>query len=189
MKLHVVRSGIIGLMLVVPLGVVQGQTSATGPYGPDDAAVEPAAPTPTGQSQLFVIPFYTSQNAMAGVRSTALVSVFNANTASCTVGIQFQYAGGATNVCSLSLVIPAKQSRQFCSRSVNDPLAPCDAVCSPELTFNTGHAFVSATKNSIIPGCSLVAVDAQLMQTRDAADDYVESVSKLVVSKTVMKGD
>ena len=131
-------------------------------------------------------PFYTSQNLLAGSRSVTAINVQNQSTISCEVGVQFQKAYGVTNTCSVTLTIPAKQSRVFCSRVVNDPLMPCNASCSPALTYDTGHFFVSST--APLPGatdkCKSLLIDARLFYTRDIADDLVEGATRLTVVKS-----
>lgn len=185
MKRRLVLAGALSVALMLAPGAASAQMLST-----EEIAVNPAAPAPLGHSQRYVIPFYTSQTTTPpGMRSTTLINVFNANGRACSVSVQFQFATATTNTCVITQAIPAKESRLFCSRPVNDPLAPCaplaGASCSPALTFNTGHAFVSSTNNAITPGCNLIAVDAQLVHTRDAADDLVESVSKLNVQRVV----
>lgn len=173
-------------VLVIASGVTQAETSA----GEDVEELEPQAPSPpAGQSARYVLPYYTSQTTTPpGARSTTVVNVYNQNAIACNVGVQFQFAFGTTNVCSITLSIPAKESRLFCSRPVNDPLAPCSVSCSPALAFNTGHAFVSSTTGT---DCAKIAVDAQLAFTRDAADDLLEGITKLsiVTINAKNKGD
>jgi hypothetical protein len=149
--------------------------SSGGSVSPQDAA-EAASP-PAGQVNRYIIPNYTSQT-FNPTRSFAVVTIHNAGTTTCNAGVQFQFAFGTTNVCSISLPIPAGQSRLFCTRPVNDPLAPCSISCpGGGLTFNTGHGFVSSGSTCRI------AVDAQQYFTRDAADDFIESQSKLTLVK------
>jgi len=136
---------------------------------------------PAGQATRYVIPYYTSQTLLSGARSTTMVDVYNQSAITCDVSIQFQYAFGTTNTCSINLSIPPKQSRLFCSRSVNDPLFPCTISCpGAGLTFNTGHAFVSSTNDNNLE-CARIAIHAQLAFTRDAADDQVEGTTRLSV--------
>ena len=145
----------------------------TSPTGPSTLAASP----PAGQVARYVIPTYVSQTAFA-TRSVAIVSIHNSGTTTCNTGVQFQFAFGTTNICSITQAIPAGQSRIFCSRPVSDPLPPCSVSCpGGGLTFNTGHAFVSSGSTCRI------AVDAQQYYTRDAADDFIESQSRLSVVK------
>ncbi len=171
------------LALLFVAGPVYAQPLSSAEDASADVDSQAAAP-PAGQVARYVIPNYTSQ-ATAPTRSVTVVTVHNnqpgAVATSCNVGVQFQFAFGVANVCSITLAIPAGQSRLFCSRPVNDPLAPCSISCpGAGLIFNTGHAFVSSTNNA---ACARIAVDAQQFFTRDAADDLVESQSKLSVVK------
>ena len=154
-----------------------------------DASVDVGAPAvatpPAGQIARYVLPNYTSQTLFSGARSVAVVSVHNNQppgvATTCNVSVQFQFAFGVADVCSITLAIPPGQSRLFCSRPVNDPLAACSISCpGAGLTFNTGHAYVSSTNNA---ACARIAVDAQQYFTRDGTDDLVESQSKLSVVK------
>jgi hypothetical protein len=84
-----------------------------------------------------------------------------------------------TSTCTLTHSISPGTTWQFCSRSVSDPLYPCDSACSPALTFNMGPAFVSSAASP----CNTIDVDARLVQTSDTADTVVQSSSKLTVDK------
>ena len=161
--------------LLSPAVPALAQPASGGSVGAEDAA-EAAFP-PAGQVTKYVIPNYSSQ-AGAASRSFAVVTIHNSGTASCNAGVQFQYAFGTTNVCSITLPIPAGQSRLFCTRPVDGPLTACSIACpGAGLTFNIGHAYVSSGSTCRI------AVDAQQYYTRDAADDLIESQSKLTIVK------
>jgi hypothetical protein len=131
------------------------------------------------QVQRYTIPNYTSQDT-ATTRSFIGVTIINNATVACNAAVSFQYEYGATNICVISQLIPAKQSRIYCSRPVTDPITPCAASCSPALGFNTGHAYVSSDNTT---ACSDIAVDAQQYFTEGSPDDHVDSQSKLTVTK------
>jgi hypothetical protein len=161
--------------LVFPAVPASAQPASGGSVGAEIAA-EAAAP-PAGQVARYVIPNYSSQ-AGATSRSFAVVTIHNSGTTTCNAGVQFQFAFGTTNQCSITLPIPAGQSRLFCTRPVDGPLASCSISCpGAGLTFNVGHAFVSSVSTCRI------AVDAQQYFTRDAADDLIESQSRLTIVK------
>jgi hypothetical protein len=165
---------ILGLAIAWP-GV--GQAAETSSRG-GNAAGAPAA-APAGQTDRFAIPWFTSQNELAGARSTVVVSILNNSGATCRASVRFQFGFSTSDACTLTLPIPARESRRYCSRSIDDPLVPCDAVCpSGGLTFTTGHAYVSSTTRS---PCHRIAVDARQHFTRDAADDLVEASSQLTL--------
>lgn len=170
----------VGLVLVLLCAVVPALAQSRSSGEEASVSVESLAPSPpAGQIARYLIPNYTSQttNPTTGSRSFTVVTVHNQSTVTCNVGVQFQFAFGVTNVCSITLSIPAGQSRLFCSRPVNDPTAPCSVSCpGVGLTFNTGHAFVSST-NTLF--CQFLGVDAQQYFTRDLNDNFIESQSKL----------
>lgn len=140
-----------------------------------------AVTPPPGQTARYVIPYYTSQTLLPGARSTTMVDVYNQSSIPCDVGVQFQFAFGTTNICSITLTIPPKQSRLFCSRIVNDPLYPCTISCpGAGLLFNTGHSFVTSLADRE-NDCARIAVHAQLAFTRDINDDLVEGTTRLTV--------
>jgi hypothetical protein len=178
MKARLMLVGVVLLgILLATSGVIQAQpTRSSGEDEPDHGTPMP----PAGQEARYVLPYYTSQTLLEGARSVTVVNVYNqSTTTTCEVGVQFQFAFGTTNVCSISLSIPPTQSRLFCSRPVNDPLFPCTVSCpGAGLTFNTGHAFVSSTSDF---RCAEIAVDAQLAFTRDPADNLVEGITKLSI--------
>jgi len=137
---------------------------------------QPALFPPPGEATRYVLPYYTSQTLLSGDRSVAVVNVYNQAKVSCNLTVEFQYATGITDVCSITLAIPGKESALFCSRPVADPLAPCSISCpAPGLTFNTGHAYVDSTYT--IPTCANIAVDAQEVFTRDPADSPIEAMN------------
>jgi hypothetical protein len=160
----------LGLMIVPSLA--QTKSSAEQPPG------APVATAPAGQVNRYVIPNYTSQAAQA-TRSVTVVTIMNNTGFPCNAAVAFQFASATTDICVISASIPARQSRIFCSRPINDPVAPCLISCNPPLNFNTGHAYVSSTA---INRCAKISVDAQQFFTRDANDDFVESQSKLTVT-------
>lgn len=157
------------------------QGTSAGERAPAVAAEARAAAPPSGQVARYVVPYYMSQNLLTGARSTTMVDVYNQSSIACNVGVQFQFAFGTSNICGITLSIPPKQSRLFCSRPVNDPLFPCSVSCpGAGLTFNTGHAFVSSTADPN-SDCARIAVHAQLAFTRDPADNQVEGTTRLTV--------
>jgi hypothetical protein len=186
-------SAVLAAVLLLAAGAVQAQTtpaqtpaapgrpSSAGEGAPAPALKAMAPAPPTGQAARYVIPYYTSQTLLSGARSVTMVDVYNQSGVACDVGVQFQFAFGTTNICSITLSIPPKQSRLFCSRPVNDPLFPCTVSCpGTGLTFNTGHAFVSSTNDANFD-CARIAIHPQLAFTRDAADDQVEATTQLTI--------
>ena len=181
------KKSIVGFALTIVLvavGAAQAQSSAEAPAGEDaiEMVTPPSASPPPGEAVRYVLPFYTSETALAGDRSVAVVNVYNQATVACNVTVEFQYATRTTDLCSITLAIPGKQSRLFCSRPVGDPLAACSISCPGSgLTFNTGHAYVDSTNT--IPQCANIAIDAQEVFTRDPADSLIESMSRLSIVK------
>jgi hypothetical protein len=172
---HILPGVALVVSLLFPAVPASAQPASGGSVAAADAA-EAAFP-PAGQVNRYVIPNYSSQTG-ATSRSFAVVTIHNSGTASCNAGVQFQYAFGTTNVCSITLPIPAGQSRLFCTRPVDGPLTSCSVACPGSgLTFNIGHAYVSSGSTCRI------AVDAQQYFTRDAADDLIESQSRLSIVK------
>jgi hypothetical protein len=165
----------LGLCLVAP--VLADEIPSSEPQYPAGRAVSPLISQI--QIQRYTIPNYTSQN-RATTRSFVAVTILNNATTSCNASVSFQFAFGTTNVCLINQLILAKQSRIYCSRLVRDPVAPCSVSCSPELTFNTGHAYVSSD-NTV--ACGNIDVDAQQYFTEGPADDHVDSQSKLTITK------
>jgi hypothetical protein len=167
---------VLGILLSA-IGLVWAQTSTDDVSGVVRQDV--GGPTPvTDQKFRYVIPSYNSQNTLAGSRSVTTVTVYNQTTKPCIVGMEFQAGQGTTSVCSMSLTIPVGQGNIFCSRSVNDPIGPCTATCSPELTFNQGHAYVSSNA-----ACSNIVVDAQVVYTSDVDDNIVVGIRPLKLVK------
>lgn len=186
MHRRILLLGFLGLALLLAPGLARAQSSGEAP-GDASAVATPQAPPPAGQRERYVGPFYTSQTALPGSRSVSVITVHNEAGITCNVGVQFQFVVGTTNICSLTQAIPAKQTRTFCTRSVNDPLVPCTMTCAPELTFNTGHFFVSSTKpapTAVSDPCKKINVDARLYFTRDAADDLLEGATRLTVVRS-----
>lgn len=181
------KKSIVGFaltMVLVAVGAAQVQSSAEDPAGENAKGIvnQPASFPPPGEATRYVLPYYTSQTLLSGDRSVAVVKVYNQAKVSCNLTVEFQYATGITDVCSITLAIPGKECALFCSRPVADPLAPCSISCpAPGLTFNTGHAYVDSTYT--IPTCANIAVDAQEVFTRDPADSPIESMSRLSIVK------
>lgn len=170
-------------MVLMAVGAAQAQSSAEAGAGEDAMGMvnPPGSFPPPGEGTRYVVPYYTSETVLGGDRSVAVVNVYNQALVSCNVTVEFQYATGTTNVCSITLTIPSKTSRVFCSRPVGDPLAPCEISCPGSgLTFNTGHAYVDSTFTT---ACANIAVDAQEFFTRDPADSLIESMSRLSIVK------
>lgn len=163
------------------------QTNSAGRAQPDVGA-EPAAPTPpSGEVARYVLPYYYSVTPSTGDRSVAVINVYNQSTVACNVTVEFQYATGTTDLCSITAPIPAKTSSIFCSRPVNDPLSTCFVSCpNGGLTFNEGHAFIDSTNSS---SCGTLAIDAQEIFTRDAADTLVDSQSRLSIVRINTKNN
>ncbi len=173
----------LGLMIVPSLA--QTRSSAEQPPGAG-AGAGVVATAPAGQVNRYVIPNYTSQS-LAATRSIAAVTIMNNTGAPCNAAVAFQFASATTDTCVITLSIPARQSRIFCSRPIGDPVVPCQISCNPPLTFNTGHAFVSSTIGN---RCARISVDAQQYFLRDANDDFVKSQSRLTVTTlTGSQGD
>jgi hypothetical protein len=158
-------------------GRAEERSSAEQPANAKSLAVPLA---PAGQVNRYRIPNYTSETLRPGTRSFVEVTIENNSNVTCNAAVSFQFAFGTSDICVISLAIPSKQSRIFCSRPVSDPLAPCSISCPGSgLTFNTGHANVSSTNTA---ECSQISVDAQQFFTRDPSDTLVESESKLTVT-------
>ena len=163
----------LGLCLVAP--ALADEIPSSKPQYPGRGAVSPFI----SEVQRYTIPNYTSQNRVT-TRSFVAVTILNNATTSCNASVSFQFAFGTTNICVINQWIPAKQSRIYCSRLVKDPVTPCSVSCSPELTFNTGHAYVSSDNTA---ACGNIDVDAQQYFTEGSADDHVDSQSKLTVTR------
>ena len=143
---------------------------------------------PAGLTTRYVIPWtYSVVPPAPASRSVTVVTVYNASSETCKVGLEFQYGSGQVKTCTVTLSIAAGTTGEFCSRPVGDPLYPCQAACSPALTYDGGPAFVSSGATP----CTTIDVDARLIQTSDTADTVVQSSSKLTVDKigTATDGD
>jgi len=171
------KCGIVLLSLCLVEPALAGERPSSEPE--QHAVPGVTATPPPGQVNRYTIPNYTSQ-ATAATRSFVGLTILNNSAVTCNAAVSFQYAFGTTNICVINFSIPAFQSAIYCSRAGHDPLTPCSVSCSPELTFNTGHAYVSSDN---VSGCQNIAVDAQQYFTRDTADDLIESQSKLTVTK------
>ena len=128
------KKSIVGFaltMVLVAVGAAQVQSSAEDPAGENAKGMvnQPALFPPPGEATRYVLPYYTSQTLLSGDRSVAVVKVYNQAKVSCNLTVEFQYATGITDVCSITLAIPGKESALFCSRPVADPLAPCSISC------------------------------------------------------------
>jgi hypothetical protein len=177
-----VREAVYTVSSIVFLSLLMAASgrAAEGSSADQPAGAKSVVAAPVGQVDRYRIPNYTSQTRLPGSRSFVVVTIENNSSVSCAAAVSFQFAFGTSDICVISLTIPSKQSRLFCSRPVNDPLAPCSISCPGSgLTFNTGHANVSST-NTL--DCAKISVDAQQFFTKDAADDNVESQSKLTVT-------
>lgn len=168
--------------------VAQMQSSSAGPElgGPSIFAATP----PTGESARYVMPYYYSVALSSGERSVTVLNVYNQAAVSCAVTVEFQYATGTTDLCSITSTIPAKTGWVYCSRPVNDPVAPCLVTCpNGGLTFNEGHAFIDST--STVAACANIAIDARVIHTRDLADTLIDSSSRvsIVSINSKNKGD
>jgi hypothetical protein len=158
----------------------------------DSATAPPVHPElvspPAGLTTRYIIPYtYSVTSAAPASRSVTFVTVYNASSLTCKVGLEFQFGSQQVKNCTLTLSIPAGTTQEFCSRPVGDPLYPCHAACNPALNFDMGPAFVSSGATP----CNLIDVDARIVQTSDTADTVVQSSSKLTVDKigTATNGD
>ena len=145
-------------------GEVQGSTHS----GITPATII-AAP-PVGETYRYAIPHFVSSTGGASTSSFAAVSIRNASKVTCTASVTFQYASGAANVCVMTQSIPANESRVFCTRNGDLGFIGCQATCSPELTFQEGHALVSSTTGG---ACGAIQIDAQ--------EFYVNAVSPAIL--------
>jgi len=156
----------------------QGTSSGGDQFNQFKPEATPSAP-PAGHKVRYTLPYYMSQNSLAGSRSVTIINVMNQSAKDCNVGVQFQYGSGVTDICDITIDIPAGQSRILCSRPVNDPLADCQVYCpSGGLIFNSGHAFISS--NSV---CTKIAVDALMAFTSDVDDNVVTGITPLTIVK------
>lgn len=135
---------------------------------------------PLNESPRYVLPYYYSTAKWATTppdRSVTIIQVYNQATIPCDVTVEFQYGTATTDICSLTATIAPGVDTTFCSRLVSDPLFPCHNACSPGLTFHEGHAFIDSSNT--FSDCANIAVDAELVWTRNIADTQVESMSHL----------
>lgn len=169
-------------------GTAHSQSSSV---APEQSEPSISAPTPpTGESARYVLPYFYSVAASTGERSVTVLNIYNQAGVSCNVTVEFQYATGTTDVCSITSTILAKTSSIYCSRQVNDPVAPCFVVCpNGGLTFNEGHAFIDSTNT--VAACANIAVDARVIHTRDLSDTLIDSSSRvsIVTINSKNKGD
>jgi len=168
------------LCLVTLFGAVSATAAETGSAGdPSAPQASPSAP-PAGHKVRYTLPYFMSENQDAGSRSTTVISVMNQSNKACSVGVQFQKGFSTTDSCDITYTIQPGHSALFCSRLINDPVAPCSAYCSGsnDLTYDTGHAFISTNS-----ACSNIAVNANLIFTGDTADNWVTGISPLAVVK------
>lgn len=177
MKKNLLLGVVLSAILVLAAGPVLAQATSVGEDKGIEAQAAAAPAPPAGHNFRYVLPHYNSQNSAAGSRSVTILSVYNQTTKDCEVGVQFQHLTD-TNSCTMSATVPAGTSRVFCSRFVNDPIVPCIVTCSPELTFDSGHASVSSNK-----ACVNIAVDAQVVYTSDGDDNLVTAIRPLTLVK------
>jgi hypothetical protein len=166
----------LGLMIVPSLA----QTKSSFERPPGSRVV---ANSPAGQVNRYVIVNYYSVALELPSRGAAQVTIMNNNDGPCDASVAFQFETETTDICVISLTIPAKQSRSFCSRFLGDPVAACVISCNPPLVFNAGHAYVRSTAR---PSCKNLSVDAQQYYTNDNRDETIVSQSRLTV--TDLKG-
>lgn len=158
--------------------IAQVQSSSAGPE--QSAPSIFAATPPTGESARYVLPYFYSVAGSTGERSVTVLNVYNQAGVSCDVTVEFQYATGTTDICSITSTIPAKTGWIYCSRPVNDPVAPCFVTCpNGGLTFNEGHAFIDSTNT--VAACANIAIDARVIYTRDLSDTLVDSSSRVSI--------
>jgi hypothetical protein len=173
-------SSIVFLSLLVAASGRAAERSSAQP--PANQPSKTSVAVPAGQVDRYKIPNYTSQTMFGANRSFVEVTIENNSGHSCDAAVGFQFAFGTTDICSINLTIPSKQSRIYCSRPVPDllGLASCTVSCPGSgLTFNTGHAHVSSSTSV---GCDDISVDAQQFFTT-GVDTLVASQSKLTVTK------
>jgi hypothetical protein len=170
--------------------MAQAQSSGAPPEGKSQARVpvKPAdADASATDTKRWVIPYVTSVTKAAGGGSRAFtaVAVMNLGAKDCAVTVNFEKADATWALCSATSIIPAGTSVIFCSRSVRDPVMPCNSVCNPELSFYTGHAYVSSNSAS----CAKMAVHAEVINTQDQADTIVQARTPLTVAPLAGAGN
>jgi hypothetical protein len=174
--------GVVALGLVLlASGSVSAQATSLGDPEEVRASIAGGPTPPKGHVARYVLPFYTSENYLTGVsRSVTIINVYNQTKKDCEVGVQFQYGPLVTNTCSITGTVSAGTSLGFCSRTVHDPVFPCEAgpTCNPQLTYTTGHAFISSKV-----GCLNIVVDAQVTYMSDSSDTLVTGTRQLSVVK------
>ena len=173
MNRYFIASAIIGM---ASLGSAMAGSDQPRP----GAAAPRAVPVPSGQTARYVIPFFMSQTAFGTARAVTAITIFNSSTSSCNASVQFQYTNQTTNLCSISMTLAAGTSQTLCSRPVSDPLTGCNVSCSPALTFNSGHAFVSSSNSP--SACNRLAVDPQVYYT-NGSDSALLGSSPLTIVK------
>src|SRR5215217_1932920 len=145
---------------------VAAQTLPTQP-GPGASLEAPLAPPP-GQINRYSIPAFFSL-VTTNPQSFASIRIKNNAVVACNVGARFQQGKTNTDVCVLSITIPARQSGRLCSRLPgNTNLEVCDAACSGATLPAAGHIFVTSDNNA---NCANIGVDAQQFYTTDATDN------------------
>ncbi len=134
---------------------------------------------PPGQVNRYILPNYMSETT-SSTRSFAVITIMSLAPVSCDAAVSFQRGQGNTNTCVITGTLPSRTALTFCTRSVKTGVAFCNVSCpGAGLTFDVGHAYISSTNSA---DCSRIAVDAQQYHTRDTADAFIESESKLTVT-------
>ena len=177
MKKNLLLGVVLSAVLLLAAGSAPAQSTSSGEDKGIGAQNVGLPIPPDGHTIRYVLPHYNSQNTSTGSRSVTILSIYNQTTKDCDVGVQFQHLADIGS-CVVSATVPTGTSRVFCSRSVNDPVVPCGVICSPELVFDSGHAYVSSNK-----ACVNIAVDAQVVYTSDASDDNITAVRPLTLVK------
>ena len=138
------------------------------PTGSDRPEIAPQV-VPIGSTPRYLVGYMNSQTT-PNFRSATAVSVTNQSPVSCSVTVEFFRGFSSTANCSASAVIAPGLSRSFCSRSMPSGTTTCDTLCSPQLTFNEGHARVSSTADAA-GSCGNIGVDPRLFYFNGTTTD------------------
>jgi hypothetical protein len=113
-----------------------------------------------------------------------VVTVVNEANVPCTISIDWRLGFSETGIggviCTTTVSNLARgQSVEFCTRSLPDGIATCNAVCSPELVYEEGNAVIGSTTGA---ACGKITVHARTYYF-GATDTALTAITDTAVTK------